>query len=203
MSVFALALTCCCLQVAALQRLQAQLSYLRHPFSPAAAAALAAVPIGTLPWLTGLFGHAKLGLAVQWRTMVAVLPFVAGVLRALSKLGVGARAQQQGSGLPSASHTGSNNSASIESAAGMAAAATAAAGAVGLSDLVDAVQPCGASFMAFLHTTCMPFTAVWRLLHVAPLLLVVLWGLGVWAAMQAVRWSVWAFNVWGISWAGA
>ncbi|KAF6263105.1 hypothetical protein COO60DRAFT_1624699 [Scenedesmus sp. NREL 46B-D3] len=69
-------------EVAALQHLQAQLSYLRHPFTPAAPAALAAIPPASLPWLAGLFGKAKAGLALQWKCLAAVLPLVAAVLKA-------------------------------------------------------------------------------------------------------------------------
>jgi hypothetical protein len=57
--------------------------------------------------------------------------------------------------------------------------------------------------MAFLHTTGVPFSGVWSLLHWAPLLLGLMWGAMLWAAVQAVRWIVLAYRVWGVSWAGA
>jgi hypothetical protein len=67
----------------------------------------------------------------------------------------------------------------------------------------QAVRPSGASLMAFLHTTGVPFSGVWSLLHWAPLLLGLMWGAMLWAAVQAVRWIVLAYRVWGVSWAGA
>lgn len=172
-------------EVAALQRLQAQLSYLRHPFSPAAPAALAATPPASLAWLASLFGKARAGLALQWRCLAAVLPLVAAVLKA---------AYSDGS-------TSSKSAAGTVSSSSAAAAASAAA--QGLTSVLQAVRPSGASLMAFLHTTGVPYRGVWALLHWAPLLLGLAWGAMIWAAVQAVRWAVLAYRVWGVSWAGA
>lgn len=86
--------------------------------------------------------------------------------------------------------------------AALSAATAAAAGAAqgsgySLADVAEGVEPCGVSLLAFLHTTDMRATSVWRLLQAAPLIMAVLWGAFIWAAIQAVRWGVWAFRAWG------
>lgn len=69
--------------------------------------------------------------------------------------------------------------------------------AYSLSGVADAVEPCGKSFLSFLHTTDMPPTGIWRLLQVAPLIVSVLWGALFWAAGQAIKWGIWAYRAWG------
>jgi hypothetical protein len=89
------------------------------------------------------------------------------------------------------------------------AAAGAAAGAqappCGMSELLDAIEPCGSSLLALLHTTSTRPARLWRLLQMAPLLLSVLWGAAFWFAWQAVRWAVWGWRacMWAWSQAGA
>lgn len=218
----------CCPQAKALHKLSAQLSWLRHPFSPAAAAAAASVPWGSLAWLGAALGAPRMGLALQWKCLVAVLPLVAAAQRTLLyKLGLG-RPEKPAVGrsteldasyrqpkpagastsLDSGIHVDSSSSSKAAQAQTEAAAlaavsgASVAAAAYSLSELADGVEPCGASFMSFLHTTDLPPTSVWRLLQAAPLLVSLLWGALFWAAAQAVQWGIWAFRAWGWSQAG-
>lgn len=175
------------MQVAALQQLEAQLSWLRHPFSPAAPAAAASIPPGSLAWLSGLIMKSpRAGLALQWKCMLAVLPVIAAMSRVL---GGAAQAKHKDAG----SDTGVIGD-------NLAAAGVAA---MGVAELVDAVKPSGGSFMAFVNTTVMSFPGVWQLLHVAPLLAGLLWTAAVFVAIKVVQWAILAFRVWGVSQAAA
>jgi hypothetical protein len=164
-----------------------------------------------------------MGLALQWKCLLAVLPLVAAAQRTLLyKLGLGCperpavgrsakldasyrqpKPAGASTSLNSGIHVDSSGSskaaqAQIEAAAVAAVSgASVAAAAYSLSELADDVEPCGASFMSFLHTTDLPPTSIWRLLQAAPLLVSLLWGALFWAAAQAVRWGIWAFRAWG------
>jgi hypothetical protein len=171
-----------------------------------------------------------LGLALQWKCLLAVLPVVAAVQRALLyKLGLGRAdaifqspaAAAGGSArldasyrkpapagvstsLDSGVNVVSSEQAKIEAAAmSVIAGSMPTAGtqadvlAYSLTEIAAKVEPCGRSFMSFLHTTAMPPSGLWRLLQVAPLIASLLWGALFWAAAQAVRWGVWAFRAWG------
>jgi hypothetical protein len=158
---------------------------------------------------------------------MAVLPMVAAAQRTLlCKLGLGhpekppvgrsarldaSYRQPKPAGastsLDSGVHVDSSSSKAAQAqteAAAMAAVtgASVAAAAFSLSELADGMEPCGASFMSFLHTTDLPPSSVWRLLQAAPLLVSLLWGALFWAAAQAVRWGIWAFRAWGWTQAG-
>ena len=51
--------------------------------------------------------------------------------------------------------------------------------------------------MAFLHTTDLRPTGIWRLLQAAPLIASLMWGFLWWALAQALWWGQWAFRAWG------
>jgi len=205
-------------QARALHNLSAQLSWLRHPFSPAAPAAAASVPWGSLAWIGAILGVPRLGLALQWKCLLAVLPIVAAAQRGLLyKLGLGRPDTQPALGptVPDASYRkpkAMNASTSLDSgvhvdssgAIGQAAGQSQhrvqtaqGSSAYSLADVSDGVEPCGRSFMSFLHTTDLPATGIWRLLQAAPLVVSVLWGALFWAAAQAIHWGMWAFRAWG------
>eukprot|EP00775_Hariotina_reticulata_P011723 gene11723-11867_t len=165
-------------QAAALQHLEAQLSWLRHPFSPAAAAAARTLSPGTLAWLFGLFGMTRLGLALQWRCLVQVLPLVAGVMRALGASAADLKQQPTPTSRTSESSNKADNSIVV------------------LANLAKTIRPAGGSFVAFLHTAALPMTDIKQLLAVAPLLLAVLWGGVVFIAIKLVQWCMLAIRVW-------
>lgn len=113
--------------------------------------------------------------------MLAVLPTVA----AMSKvLGIAVQGNSAGAGSSSSNSNIGDNLAEIGSTA------------VGLRDVLGAVQPSGASFMAFVNTTVMSFPGVWRLLQIAPLLAGLLWAAAVSVVLKVVTLAV---RVWGLS----
>lgn len=202
------------LQAQALHKLTAQLSWLRHPFSPAAPTAAASVPFGSLAAIFDALGAPRTGLALQWKCLLAVLLLFAAVQRVLLyKLGLdrtdapaaaarpdasyrhAAAAAEGSSSLDSGVHVSNDPAQAQKEAAALSAVAGLAAKSApsySLLGLADSVEPCGASFSSFLHTTDMPPTGIWRLLQVAPLIVSVLWGALLWAGVQAVRWGLWA-----------
>lgn len=183
----------CVTQAHALHKLTAQLSWLRHPFSPSAPAAAACVPWGSLAWIGAVLGAPRLGLQLQWKCLLAVLPLVAAVQRLLLyKLGLGrpenSRVLSSASSSAAASSVGGVTGKPNSSRAG---------GGYSLADVAEAVEPCGTSFLSFIHTSHLPPSSIWRLLSVAPLLASLLWGALFWAAAQALHWGMWAFRAWG------
>ena len=92
---------------------------------------------------------------------------------------------------------GQTRSAQGRKAAPPPPAGQSAAGPYSLSGVADTVEPCGKSFVAFLHTTDLRPTGIWRLLQAAPLIASLMWGFLWWALAQALWWGQWAFRAWG------
>lgn len=211
-------------EAAALQKLLSQLSWLRHPFSPAANAAASCIVVGSLAWIWRVvFGAARAGLALQWRCLVTLLPVVAGVQRVLLyKLGLGRpdTPVSRTTSVPDASYrqpkaaadaAGMMHSTSLDSGVHLDGSAAATSGtspasnpavptavsAYTLNAVLDAVEPTGTSFVSALYTSDMPPSSLWRLLQLAPLLLAILWGAAFWFAWQAIHWGMWAYKACG------
>jgi hypothetical protein len=187
---------------AALHNLLAQLSWLRHAHSPARSAAAESVTWGSLAWLVLRAPHT--GLVLQWRCLATLLPLVAATQRMLHKLGLG-RPDRPAAAAGAAST-------SLDSGAALAqgdkhartrpVAATTSSPAYSLSAVLEAIEPCGASLAAFLHTTDARPRTLWRLLQWAPMLLATLWGAAFYFLALALRWSLWALRACGWAMSG-